>query len=254
MKEEPGSGTTYDVAGRDGAPPIVFVHGVRADRHQWAPQMESLSGEYRLVSMDLPGHGVRKADRFSLGGAAEDIARVIEEAAGGRALVVGLSLGGYSAMELVSQHPEKVSGLALVSCSLNPHPLLAFSNGLTRFMLKSKRRSALANSSGQLLRRLFPQRVARFLASSGLRLKSNPAGTEEIMGVDFTERISDYPGPVLFINGIEDMPFRAEESKFLNAAKNGSIEVIDCAGHTPNLDQPAAFTKVLREFATSAFS
>ena len=47
----------YDVAGPEGAPPIVLIHDGAANRHMWTAQLEGLAGDYRLVAPDLPGNG-----------------------------------------------------------------------------------------------------------------------------------------------------------------------------------------------------
>jgi pimeloyl-ACP methyl ester carboxylesterase len=90
----------YDTAGPLGAPPIVFVHGSRVTRKMWLPQMEALADDFRVIALDLPGHGVLASTPFRLETALAVIDDVIRRGASGRALVVGLSLGGYLAMEL----------------------------------------------------------------------------------------------------------------------------------------------------------
>ena len=80
-----------------------------------------LSDEFRTIAVDLPGHGARAGEPFSLDGAADLLAATIrDEAAGGRAVVVGLSLGGYVAMVLAARHPERVRGLVLAGATAEP--------------------------------------------------------------------------------------------------------------------------------------
>ena len=83
-----------DVAGPPDAPPIVFVHGAAFTGKMWAPQRRVLSDEFRVVAPDLPGHGARADRDFRLGRAVDLLDEVIDEEAGGNAVVVGLSLGG----------------------------------------------------------------------------------------------------------------------------------------------------------------
>ena len=87
-------------AGPPDAPAIVFIHGTRLCRAIWAPQVAALGGEFRAIAIDLPAHGQRAGEPFSLESAADAVAATIRaEAAGGSAIVVGLSLGGYVAMD-----------------------------------------------------------------------------------------------------------------------------------------------------------
>lgn len=101
---------TYDLAGPEGARTIVFLHGMRVTRRMWEPQMGRLSSRFRVIAADLPGHGSRKDELFHVERAVEELAEVIDQAAGGRALVVGLSLGGYIAMEFGARYPRKAAG------------------------------------------------------------------------------------------------------------------------------------------------
>ena len=100
------------------APGIVFVHSTRLTRALWWPQLRRLSANYRCVAVDLPGHGVLGAEPFTLGGAVEVVRGAIEaEIPSGRAVLVGLSLGGYVAIDTAEAYPERVKGLVLAGCS-----------------------------------------------------------------------------------------------------------------------------------------
>ena len=88
----------YDVAGPVGAKPIVLVHGSTVTRKSWQPQIEALSGEYRLVAIDLPGHGVLAGEPFHFDGAVEIVRQAVDREAGGGAMLVGMSLGGCVAI------------------------------------------------------------------------------------------------------------------------------------------------------------
>src|SRR5258707_11197784 len=94
-------------------PTIVFLHGTRLTSAQWGPQIAALSDEFDCLALDLPGHGTRMTDPFSLAGAADSVADAIAAHGGGRAIVVGLSLGGYVAMDLAARWPDRVSALVL---------------------------------------------------------------------------------------------------------------------------------------------
>ena len=78
-----------DVGGPPDGQPIVFVHGIRVTRKQWLPQTRDLFDEFRVVSMDLQGHGALAGAPFSFDAAALALRDAVDEAAGGRALVAG---------------------------------------------------------------------------------------------------------------------------------------------------------------------
>src|SRR3954453_3136079 len=104
--------------------PVVLVHGLRTSRTMWRSQLEALARSGRpAVAVDLPGHGTRLDEPFTLDESVETVSRAVH-ALGGRAFVVGLSLGGYVAIRHAARHPEQVTGVLAASCSTQPHKLL----------------------------------------------------------------------------------------------------------------------------------
>ena len=104
------------------APTLVFLHGVGLSRRLWRPQLTALA-DFRCLTPDLPEHGEnRAAAPFTLDGAARDVAALIRaRATGGRAHVVGLSLGGAVALTLLRLVPDVVQSV-LVSGVAAPLP------------------------------------------------------------------------------------------------------------------------------------
>src|SRR5258707_15692111 len=108
----------WEVVGPADGPPIVFVHGAVMTRAQWRLQVDHFAAAgYRCVLVDLPGHGTLADRPFTLEAAAGHVIDVIDTAAGGRAVLVGLSLGGYLLMTGAGQSPERVRGLGLAGAS-----------------------------------------------------------------------------------------------------------------------------------------
>ena len=108
----------WTALGPEDAPGIVFLHGTRLTRAQWWPQLRRLAGAYRCVAVDLPGHGVLADRPFTIEAATDLVRAAIEaEIPSGRAVIVGLSLGGYVAIDTAEAYPERVSGLVLAGCS-----------------------------------------------------------------------------------------------------------------------------------------
>ncbi len=242
---------TYDVAGPIGAPAIVFVHGTRLTRGAWAMQMAALSDEFRTIAVDLPGHGVLADVPFTLRGAADRLAEIIDREAGGRAVVVGLSLGGFVAMDLAARSPERVRGLVIAGATVEPTGLgrvaiLVLALGLVMF---DRRMLTAVNS--WFFRVRFGPAIAEPIIAGGFFGRGGAAALRSIVGERFVPRLAAYPGQTLILEGSLDLPLRLMERTFLRTARHGRLVRIAGATHLSNLDRPAAFSDAVRRFARS---
>lgn len=116
-----GSRIRYETAGQ-GEVLIAFVHGGMCDRTFWAAQMADLASSYRVVSLDLPGHGESDKTRtqWSIEGFADDVAHTIQAAGAGRVVLVGHSLGGPVVVEAARRLGSCVAGIVLVDILHQP--------------------------------------------------------------------------------------------------------------------------------------
>ena len=113
---------------RRGAPgrlPLVLLHGFPLDHRMWLDVVDLLAGDPTVLAVDLPGFGASPsgpdvaqalgaAPEPSLDVVADGVAAALRAEGVDRAVVAGLSLGGYVAMALVERHPDLVAGLGLV--------------------------------------------------------------------------------------------------------------------------------------------
>ncbi len=244
---------TYQVVGPAEASPIVFIHGTRRTRDMWRPQQVGLADAFRIVTVDLPGHGSAAGRRFRWPAAVDQVADVIDEAADGRAVVVGLSLGGYVAMELAARYPGRVAGLVVCGASVEPWTLLAEPlRAAARFVLALEVGDSPARWDHALAR---PRSILRAIEPRGFRRFRLDAGGQallEIAGRRFRPRLATYPGPTLILNGACDRLIRRQEPDFLTTAQRGSLTVLPDAGHQANTDAPDAFNRAIRRFAGAA--
>lgn len=241
----------FDVAGPDGAPTLVFLHGTRVTRAMWEPQVAALSDRYRVVTLDLPGHGVHAEVPFRMPQAV-DLARSVIEQTGGHAIVVGQSLGGYVAMELAAAHPAHVAGLVLCNAATEPRTVArraprtvgAYVAGRVgeRYLGRGGPERSSGHTSGPLPR-----------ATNGWLFKGGYSAVMVALRTSFLTRLAAYPGPALLVNGANDPLFRRGEGAFLAACSDGQLRVIEGAGHLVNSEQPAAFNEAVREFAEVVF-
>jgi pimeloyl-ACP methyl ester carboxylesterase len=115
----------YRDQGNPQGPPIVMVHGFSASLHAWEPWVSRLGGDYRIVTLDLPGHGLTRAPSTyvtSLGRYADVVDTLADRLHLGPYVVVGNSMGGGAAWTLALRHPDHVRGLVLVDAVGWPTP------------------------------------------------------------------------------------------------------------------------------------
>ncbi|HEY7832512.1 MAG TPA: alpha/beta hydrolase [Ktedonobacterales bacterium] len=244
----------FDCAGPTGAPATVFIHGAAWTRASWLPQMEALADAFRVVALDLPGHGARAGEPFTMRTALdavdEAVSAGIGAAADGRAVLVGLSLGGYVAMAYAARVPERVRGLALSGCAVVYRGAIGTLSRLDALIVtRLFRPERLARMQERSVRAMLPEALARPQVAAGFTFGALPAVYRELSRCDFDALGGAYPGPSLILNGADDRLNRRGEARQAAAARNARIEDISGAGHLCNLQQPEAFTAAVRGFA-----
>ena len=233
----------YDVAGPPHAFPIVFVHGSAWTRKMWASQMETLSDEFRVMAGDLPGHGMLREQPFRLAIAVQAVMESLRLETKDRALIVGLSLGGYVAMACVHEHPQEVAGLVLSGCCIDYRGAIGMLSWLDSTIVTTLfSDDRLSRIQAKALRSKFPEALIEPQLAAGFSWKATPRVYRELASHDFAAMLGTFPGPVLIVNGENDRLNRKREAALLRAAQIGEIQIIKQAGHLCNLEQPSAFT------------
>ncbi|WP_448809869.1 alpha/beta fold hydrolase [Agromyces bauzanensis] len=226
---------------------VVLVHGIRTSASMWRRQLAALARyDIDAVAVDLPGHGMRMGDPFSLA----DAMRVIDEALGTRddgdrtpRLLVGLSLGGYLAIEYAATHPGRIDGLVAASCGTRPRgPGLA---GYRRIADLLGRLPDQGRAMNDLMAHLFlsPESVADVLGG-GVALDVMAPALGVVGDLDPEAALARIDVPVWFVNGRFDH-FRIEERRMLRAARDARLVVVPGATHLVSLARPEEFTAAI---------
>jgi len=242
---------TFDVAGPVGAPAIVFVHGTRLTRALWTAQLRDLSDTYRVAALDLPGHGALRNEPFELDAAADQVAAVIRATAPAedpRAVVVGLSLGGYVGMHLVSRRPELVRGLVLSGSTAEPVAWRAVPYRGLAWVMERFAGERLDRLNRWFFRTRFPASTAEPIVAGGFWYAGGASALRSLVGRSFVASLAAYEGPTLFLNGTWDLPFRLSAATFARAAQRPRRVRLAGATHLANLDRPRAFDVAIRRF------
>lgn len=120
FEPEPGFRIHYTDEGAAGGRTLILVHGFAASTYAWRPWVERLSGDFRLIAIDLPGHGLTEAPRgyqASLDRNADLVGKLADHAGADRFVLVGNSMGGAVALAFAIEHPERLEALVLVDAA-----------------------------------------------------------------------------------------------------------------------------------------
>ena len=182
-------------SGPGDAPSIVLLHGGGASGWTWQLQLEHL-GDYHCLVPDLPEHGKSLAEGpFSIKGAAEQVLSLIRERThGGRAHVVGLSLGGQVAAQILASGPEVVDHAILSGTSVRLMPGMAIFS-----------RPAMVKLTEAIVRLWWPFRDRAFWVHANMKYYSIPPRFEP----EYREELCQFtPGALMRITVGESLRFR----------------------------------------------
>ncbi|NTW39567.1 MAG: alpha/beta hydrolase [Cellulomonadaceae bacterium] len=212
----------------------------------WRAQVEALNAAGRTaLAVDLPGHGSRRDEPFSVRACLDTAVRAIDDV-GGRALLVGLSLGGYIAIAHAGERPDQVAGLVAAACSTTPGgPLTWAWRQSVRVIDRLPDRGDGLNRA--MVRAAIPAQGAADLAAGGFALEVMGPMLEAMSAVRPLRDLARVTCPVWLVNGQWDH-FRRQERAYLRAAssaRTARLVVIPGASHLVSVVRPVAFTRVL---------
>lgn len=242
------------VSGDPNGRSVVFVHGVTMTRKMWLPQSSALDEQFQVITFDLPGHGERADEEFQFDRALSLLDDVVESVAGGSAVVVGLSLGGYLATAYAARRGEKVDALVISGSSANPVGLLGTLTRVVSAVSRLAAKSGLVRRGYSKLwekiveRTKLPENQKREIIEAGFYYPPFGKAGRDIAGHDFRADFGRYAGPALVLNGEMDLLSRRGEDAHAAAATDARVEVVDEAGHTCNLHQPRDYNRAVEQF------
>jgi pimeloyl-ACP methyl ester carboxylesterase len=225
--------------------PVVLLHGARTSRTMWRTQLEALDRAGRTaVAPDLPGHGRRLDETFTVDAALAAVDEAVQEV-GGRAVVVGLSLGGYLGTAWAARNPGGAAALLLSGCSTDADTVLTGAwLQAARLIGRLPDRGSALNQA--LVDRALPPEGAADVAAGGFALEVMVDLLGAMRTLDPRADLARVTCPVWFANGQWDH-FRLHERAFLAARPGARRVVVRGATHLASLVRPVAFTRVLLE-------
>lgn len=235
-----------------GGPTLVLIHGWNCDRRYWEPAMEELEEDYRMVAVDLGGHGESGSGRqaWTIGAFGEDVAAVVRLLELDRVVLVGHSMGGPVALEAAGRLDGRVTGVVGVDTfqAVEETPPSDLDAQLEPFR----------RNLGKALRMLDPvffapstepeleDWIRRDMAAAPLDV-SVPA-LESLARYDESAALSALRVPVGTINA----DIRPTDAEALRRARPGfELAIVEGTGHFLMMERPERFAQELRRFVDS---
>lgn len=239
------------------APPLLVLHGLFGAAKNWRAHAKRLAPGRRVLAVDLRNHGESPwDDRHDYDAMAGDLAALVGEV-GGRAAILGHSMGGKAAMRLAETRPEMVERLLVADIApvAYAHDLLAEIDAMEALDLAAFARRAEVEAA--LAPRLADPGVRAFLAH-GARLDAAPPRwatnlaairrwMPEIVG--YPAEAGRFDGPTLFLHGGASGYVRPEHRPdALRRFPQATFEALEGAGHWLHVDRPREFLDAANRF------
>lgn len=212
--------------------PLLLSHGFGESARMWAPNVAALSAERPVITWDMRGHGDSDSpddqalynQRACLG----DMAALLDAAGAKRAVLGGLSLGGYLSLAFRLAFPERVAALLLFDTGPG------FRNDDAR-----QRWNEQSLATADRLERSGPPALGRARAARGMLTQQDGTVIESLPSVDV---------PTLVLVGGGDTAFLGAANYLAAKVRGATLVTIPDAGHVANRDQPAAFNEAVTAF------
>ncbi|WP_150956913.1 alpha/beta fold hydrolase [Microbacterium testaceum] len=231
---------------------VVLVHGIRTSATMWRAQVASLRERGTTVTaVDLPGHGTRRGEAFSLEGAFATIDGAVQDAATrGPVLLVGHSMGGLLSIEYVGR-PERppVAGLVAASCTSIPRGI-----GLAAYRFFTRRFDRLPDRglglTNRVLDRTLPAETRPDFGAGGYAFDAQDTALASLSMLDLLASLRRIDVPLWFVNGQWDQ-LRMNEKLFLTVARHAELIVVPRTTHLVTAMRPRVFNALLEVALTT---
>jgi len=261
-----GTRIRYRVRG-SGQPPVLLLHGLGGFLEMWWLNVESLGVKNTVYAIDLPGHGLSEPAKncYEPDCATEYVIAIMEALAMERVFLVGHSMGGLISVNVCTAFPEKVAKLVLVDAAglteyvplrfrMLALPLLGpllldiaerqfYKTGIRNLFYKKELSDQIIGLFMRNASRIWPKNEILDLSRKHFGIRGIRHGS---LILDKLPRIAC---PTMFVHGAQDRIFPLEHVKgAFSRVSDARIEVIDKAGHMPQIEQPDVFNEIISEF------
>jgi pimeloyl-ACP methyl ester carboxylesterase len=225
---------------------VVLVHGIRTSATMWRAQVEYLQDRgIAATAVDLPGHGTRRAEEFSLAGAFATIDGAVRAAAErGPVLLVGHSMGGLLCIEYAgAAEPPPIAGFVAASCTAIPRGV-----GLAAYRVLARGFDRLPDRGMALtqymLAKTLPAETRADFGAGGYAFDAQDMAMRSLSVLDLLTALRRIRVPLWFVNGQYDQ-LRINERLFCRVAPHAELLVVPRTTHLVSAMRPQVFNALL---------
>jgi pimeloyl-ACP methyl ester carboxylesterase len=228
-----------------GRAPVLLTHGFGASKAMWAPNLDAIGVNRKILTWDLRGHGSSVvAGELTHDQCVEDMLALLDLLGAPRAVVGGMSLGGFLSLLFCVRHPERVAALVLVDTGPG------FRDDVAR---KAWNTFALEladdlEASGLEALRQSPESAVADHTAGAAALAVAARGILTQRDGEVFDSLGAITAPTLIIVGADDDRFLAAADAMARRIPDAVKVVIEDAGHAANMDQPVQFDRAVSDF------
>ncbi len=250
---------SYVEEGSPEALPIIFIHGFPFSKAMWTGQLDALKNSYRAIAYDVRGHGKSEAgaDDFSIDLFAVDLLAFMDGLKVPKAVVCGLSMGGYILLNAIQKQPDRFAGLILTDTQCGADTPEGVEKRVKTIAFIQK--NGLEIYAEESLKNLFApasfqsrKEEVKFIHQQILSTPSEVVCRTLKALANRKESCSALPKikiPVRVIVGKEDKITPPQVAqKLVDAIPHSTLTIIENAGHLTNLEAPAGFNNQVLKF------
>ena len=253
------NGITISYTDQGKGTPLIFIHAFPLSQAMWQPQVDVLCASYRIITLDLRGHGESDAMlwNWTLDDYAADVIGLLDHLSIAQAVFIGLSMGGYTVFSLYRHFADRIQAMVLADTRAQADSAegKAGRRGMAQIAFKE---GTAAIADLMIPKLLAPSTIQRrpdmVEQVRRMILQTPPPGiVVDLMAMaarpDSTDLLPLITCPTLILVGEEDVATPVAESRYLADRIPGSMLVtIPEAGHLSNFEQPQIFNLSLNTF------
>lgn len=249
------TGATVGVTDSGGpGPAVIFSHGLLMNHTMFAPQVEALRDAYRVITWDERGHGEAEHEgTWTYWDSADDLIAILDQLGIERAVLAGMSQGGYLSLRAALRYPERVRALVLLDTQAQTEDaeLIPLYEQMTQlWVTEGISQETLDYVAAAILGPGADDQPWRELWAAMPPRRAPQVMHPLIERTDITDLLAELTLPALVVHGAADAAIALDRAEALVSGLTGAgpLVVVPGAGHAANLTHPEPVNRAIREF------